>query len=182
MAINPDLGNCRRIGRDKAGVAVGQIQREEIRLLLSTADHNHRLAKICLGVAGGMCQRDALVAGGHRHLIADAIYAGDLDAIAALTVDWRVMAGNSPILQHYPKLWRAKGRLAALQQGTRTLPPAGGTGVVLAASCADRTLEQLAAFERERPVLRIDPANAGTGLPGALGQGVGPGPARTAQR
>lgn len=104
---------------------------------------------------------DALVAAGHRHLIADAIYAEDLDAIAALAVDWRVMTGNSPILEHYLTLWRAKGRLAAWQPGTRPIAPVGGAGVVLAGSCADRTLEQIAAFERERSVLRIDLATAG---------------------
>src|SRR5690606_4215797 len=36
----------------------------------------------------------------------------------------------------------------------------GGAGVVLAGSCADRTLEQLESFERVRPVLRIDIAKS----------------------
>src|SRR5690606_38855903 len=34
-----------------------------------------------------------------------------------------------------------------------------GPAVVLAGSCADRTREQLAAFELQRPVLRLDPVD-----------------------
>ena len=58
MAINPGLGNRSRIGPNKAGIAVRQIQRKEMRLLLNSADHNQGLAKIGLGMAGGMGQRD----------------------------------------------------------------------------------------------------------------------------
>jgi len=42
---------------------VGQIKREEVRLLLNATNHHHRLAKIRLGVTGGMSQR-------HKHLAA----------------------------------------------------------------------------------------------------------------
>ena len=57
MAINPGLGNRRRIGPNKAGIAVRQIQRKEMRLLLNSADHNQGLAKIRLGMARSMRQR-----------------------------------------------------------------------------------------------------------------------------
>lgn len=96
-----------------------------------------------------------LEAGGISHLIADAIYPEDLDAIAAFSVEWRVITGNSPIVRHLPGFWRKKGWLAPAA-GRQPLPPVNGAGVVLAGSCAERTLEQLAAFERQRPVYRLD--------------------------
>jgi uncharacterized protein YgbK (DUF1537 family) len=98
---------------------------------------------------------EALAAEGVRHLIVDAIHEEDLDAIASLTLDWKVMTGNSPIVQHYPALWRQR-RWVGEESRKRSLPAVNGAAVVLSGSCADRTLEQLAAFERERPVHRID--------------------------
>ena len=112
------------------------------------------------GNAAGLAAHVAeLQAQGFRHLVADAIYLEDLAALAALTVDWPLMTGNSPILQQYPTLWRERGWLAEEVERIK-LPPVGGAGVVLAGSVADRTLEQLDAFERERPVFRIDLATA----------------------
>ena len=58
MAINPGLGDRRRISPNKARIAVRQIQGEEMRLLLNPADHNHGFAEIRLGMAGGMGQWD----------------------------------------------------------------------------------------------------------------------------
>ncbi|MBZ9986937.1 four-carbon acid sugar kinase family protein [Mesorhizobium sp. BH1-1-5] len=98
---------------------------------------------------------DHLVAQGIRHVILDAIYAEDLAAVAALTVDWPLMTGNAPIIRHYPALWRERGWLDDAPP-KRPLPAVESPGVVLAGSCAERTLEQLAAFEQARPVHRID--------------------------
>src|SRR5690606_38576140 len=52
-----------------------------------------------------------------------------------------------------PRLWRR----SAQPVPPGPLPPVRGPAVVLAGSCADRTHEQLAAFEVLRPVLRLDP-------------------------
>jgi 3-dehydrotetronate 4-kinase len=101
---------------------------------------------------------EALRLEGVRHMIADAIYEDDIAAIAALTVDWPLMTGNAPIVRHYPPIWRERGWLDA-SPPKRPLPAVGGPGVVLSGSCAERTLEQLAAFEQERPVYRIDLAS-----------------------
>lgn len=128
----------------------------------------HRLVR-----AGGDALRhyaDDLAAQGIRHLIADAIYEEDLAAIAALTLKWKVMTGNSPVVQHYPPLWRRAGWLDG-ESRKQTLPAVAGAGVVLSGSCADRTLEQLAAFERERPVHRIDIANV-AGVEAAIGEAL----------
>jgi len=102
---------------------------------------------------------DAQAADGIRHLIADAIYPEDLQALAELTADWALMTGNAPIVQHFPRVWRARGWLDD-RSHRRRLAAVGGPGVVLAGSCAERTLEQLADFERGAPVLRIDLAAA----------------------
>ncbi|CDZ47791.1 3-oxo-tetronate kinase [Neorhizobium galegae] len=108
--------------------------------------------------AGGSVLEEALreqARRGARFFITDTIYNGDLDHIAALTLDWPLMTGNATIVQHYPALWRAKGLLAGVPH-RRSLSAVVGKGVVLSGSCAERTLEQLADFERSHPVLRLD--------------------------
>ena len=96
---------------------------------------------------------------GIRYFIADTIYDGDLDTLATLTCDWKLMTGNATIVQHYPDIWKARGLVGATRRppGLRAV---GGGGVVLAGSCAERTLEQLAEFEKSHPLLRIDLLNA----------------------
>lgn len=89
-----------------------------------------------------------------RYAIADAIYPQDLQTIARLTVDWPLMTGNSSVAEYYPALWHEKGLIEAA--APEPLPSIGGHAAVLAGSCAERTLEQLAAFARHRPVHYID--------------------------
>lgn len=101
-------------------------------------------------------QCNELVRLGIRHIIVDAICKDNLDAIAALTVDWKLMTGNAAIVQHYPTLWRERGWLTDETAPKCALPAIRGPAVVLAGSCAERTLEQIAAFARYRPVNHID--------------------------
>ncbi len=61
--IEGGAGNASGVGPNKACITEGQIQREEMRLLLHAADHHHRLAEVGLCVAGGMSQW-------HKHLAA----------------------------------------------------------------------------------------------------------------
>ena len=61
VAVHPGLGGRRRIGADEAGVAVRQVEGEEVRRLLDAADHHRRLAEVGLRMAGRMVQR-------HEHL------------------------------------------------------------------------------------------------------------------
>lgn len=105
--------------------------------------------------AGAEAMRAFLAAQDARYFIADTIYDDDLAALAELSLDWKLMTGNATIVQSYPALWRARGLVAAGEPLT-PLPAVGGKGVVLAGSCAERTLEQLAAFEQAHPVLRLD--------------------------
>jgi uncharacterized protein YgbK (DUF1537 family) len=87
--------------------------------------------------------------------IADAATPRDLEAIAELTVDWPLMTGNSSVAAYYPKLWRERG-LSDGEGSRATLPPVAGAGIVLAGSCAERTLRQLEIFGAHRPVRIID--------------------------
>jgi len=95
------------------------------------------------------------MAEGKQFFIIDSVTNDDLATIARLTRDWKVMTGNATIVQYYPPLWKALG-LVATDAAVTSLPPVRGGGMVLSGSCADRTLEQLAAFEAARPVLRLD--------------------------
>lgn len=56
VAIDPCLGRRRPIGSDETGVAVRQVEREEMRFLLDAANDHHGLAKIRLGMADGVRQ------------------------------------------------------------------------------------------------------------------------------
>ena len=92
---------------------------------------------------------------GVRYLVADAIYDGDLANLAVATQDCPLVTGNATIVPHYPPLWRASGHLPS-DRHPAALPAVDGKAIVLAGSCAERTREQLAAFEADHPVLRID--------------------------
>ena len=54
VAIDPSLGHRRWVGAHKTGIAVRQIQREEVRLLRHAANHHHRFAEIRLRVTSSM--------------------------------------------------------------------------------------------------------------------------------
>ena len=61
VTVHPGLGGGRRIGPDEAGVAVRQVEGEEMRRLLDPADEHARFAEIGLSVPRRMVQR-------HEHL------------------------------------------------------------------------------------------------------------------
>ena len=61
MPVDPRLGRRRRVGPHIAGVAVRQIEDEEVRLARHTPDHRTRLAEVRLPMARRMDQR-------HEHL------------------------------------------------------------------------------------------------------------------
>jgi len=61
VTVHPGLGGRRRIGAHEAGVAVRQVEGEEMRRLLDPADEHAGLAEIGLRMAGRVMQR-------HEHL------------------------------------------------------------------------------------------------------------------
>jgi uncharacterized protein YgbK (DUF1537 family) len=106
---------------------------------------------------------DALRRDGIAYAIADATEPEDLRALAALTWEWPLMTGNSSIAAYYPGLWREHGLLPERATAPE-LPAVKGPGVVLAGSCAERSIEQLHAFAQQRPVYWIDIERAAEGL------------------
>ena len=95
----------------------------------------------------------ALKRAGIGYAICDATTEDDLKTLAAATVDWPLMTGGSSVAVYYPQLWRERGEIGAREEPA--LPDVRGPGAVLAGSCAERTEEQLQAFGRHRPVLRL---------------------------
>jgi uncharacterized protein YgbK (DUF1537 family) len=93
--------------------------------------------------------------------IADAATPEDLNGIAELTVDWPLMTGNSSVAAYYPNLWERLG-LTKRSADRGLLPGVSGLGVVLAGSCAERTLRQLEIFAADRPVRFVDVTDAST--------------------
>jgi len=92
---------------------------------------------------------------GIQHVIADAILPEDLAALAEFAADWPLLTGNSSIAEYLPQVWERRG-WCQLKDTAAEPAPVSGPGVVLAGSCAERTLEQLAAFAKSYPVLWID--------------------------
>lgn len=98
---------------------------------------------------------DQLIDSGIGFAIADAAEPEDLAAIAELTWNWPLMTGNSSVAAYFPPLWRRHGWLRG-NRAAPGLPPVSGAGVVLAGSCAERSIEQLRIFGCERPVYWVD--------------------------
>lgn len=115
------------------------------------------------GLAALQATADGLRREGVPYAIADATEPEDLKVLADLTCDWPLMTGNSSIAAYYPALWRQHGWLEGARTAT-ILPALQGAGAVLAGSCAGRTIEQLRAFEQQRPVWWIDVQRAIDGV------------------
>jgi hypothetical protein len=107
VAVDPGLGGRRRIGADEAGVALRQVEGEEMRRLLDAADEHCRFAEIGLRVAGRVVQR-------HEHLAAATPMLADVvlhDGVAA----------GEPMLVSQP-LEHPLGRVALLGALAEILP------------------------------------------------------------
>ena len=101
MPVDPRLGRRRRVGPHIAGVAVRQIEDEEVRLARHTPDHRTRLAEVRLPMAGRMDQR-------HEHLPTPAV------VLAHIVLHDRVAAAE-PVLGAKP-VEDTLGRVALLAQ------------------------------------------------------------------
>lgn len=88
-------------------------------------------------------------------LIADAVDDADVNKLAALTREWKVVTGADSLA---PAVMaeRRRGLPPQPKSARRLLPPAEGHAAVLVGSCAEATRAQLEAFERDHPVWKID--------------------------
>ncbi|QUW17842.1 3-oxo-tetronate kinase [Agrococcus sp. Marseille-Q4369] len=91
---------------------------------------------------------DEAAAAGTRHLIVDATSEGDLDVVAAAL-------GGAPLVAGSAGLVGALARRIGADSETPAGPPAGRTALI-AGSCSERTLEQIARFrDAGHPAHRI---------------------------
>ncbi len=84
--------------------------------------------------------------------IVDSVFERDLEAVGEAAARGRISTGASGLGLG---LARALGRNATA--GAAALEPVGGLAAILAGSCSQATLEQIAAAEPDMPVLRLDP-------------------------
>ena len=91
----------------------------------------------------------------HRFFIADAVDAGDVGQLAALTRHWKVVTGADSLV---PAMMadRREGLEPQPGSGRLLLPPASGHEALLVGSCAETTRTQLQRFEEHHPVWHID--------------------------
>ena len=98
--------------------------------------------------------RAELTAQGYGTAIVDAVFERDLEALGAAAAESAFSVGASGLGLGLARAL-ARGRSAASHAAT--LDAVGGSAAILAGSCSQATLEQIAAVESEIPVLRLSP-------------------------
>jgi uncharacterized protein YgbK (DUF1537 family) len=96
-------------------------------------------------------------ADGTRHLIVDAVADEDLVAIGLGSADLRLITGGSGLALGLPELFARQGMLGRRDDAAH-LPHTSGPAVVLAGSCSQATLEQVAWMRERRPAFALDTA------------------------
>ncbi len=120
-----------------------------------------RVGSLPLGVvrSGARALRAAmarLAGAGVRIAVADAVDDADLARLGAACTDLPLVTGASGIAQGLPAAWRRRGLLGVRPAAAR-LPRARGHAAVLAGSCSEATLRQIAAWRSAgRPALALD--------------------------
>jgi uncharacterized protein YgbK (DUF1537 family) len=91
-------------------------------------------------------------------VIADAVFASDLETIGAVALEHRVSVGASGIGLGLARALVASGRSKSqAASGAIADTPVGGPAACLAGSCSQATLLQVAKAEQVMPVLHLDP-------------------------
>ena len=96
-----------------------------------------------------------LRADGVRHAIVDAINDRDLMKIGAACADLALVTGGSGVALGLPENFRKSGRLRVNKKAA-ALPKAKGSAAVLAGSCSEATLGQIAAMKADHPWFYLD--------------------------
>ncbi len=94
---------------------------------------------------------------GFGAVIADAVFARDLETIGAVALDHRVSVGASGIGLGLARALVASGRAISNTAIADSDAPVGGPAACLAGSCSQATLLQIANAQANMPVLHIDP-------------------------
>lgn len=91
-------------------------------------------------------------------VIADAVFASDLETIGAVALEHRLSVGASGIGLGLARALVASGRSKSqAASGVIADTPVGGPAACLAGSCSQATLLQVARAEQVMPVLHLDP-------------------------
>jgi 3-dehydrotetronate 4-kinase len=98
--------------------------------------------------------RAELTAQGYGTAIVDAVFERDLEALGDAAAESAFSVGASGLGLG---LARALARGRSTASHAATLDAVGGSAAILAGSCSQATLEQIAAVESEIPVLRLSP-------------------------
>jgi uncharacterized protein YgbK (DUF1537 family) len=117
---------------------------------------------VCSGEAAIRNAMSRLQAEGVRYAIIDAVDAEHLESIGAACDTLRLVTGASGVARGLPANFVRQGLLSAAK-GAETLPRIGGYTAVLAGSCSEATLAQVAEMGRRAPALAIDPRLAAAG-------------------
>lgn len=96
-----------------------------------------------------------LRAAGVRHAVVDALSDRHLDAIGYACAELKLVTGGSGVALGLPENFRRQGLLP--KRKADALPEIGGLAAVLAGSCSQATLGQVAHMAERRPAFRIDP-------------------------
>lgn len=119
------------------------------------------------GAAVLRARLDALAEERVAHVIVDAVSDADLTVIAEACADMPFLTGGSALAAPLPRLWAARGLIAA--DGTPPAPPAVGPGaIILSGSCSAMTRAQVAAhLGAGGAALKLDPLALAAEGPGA---------------
>ncbi|MGK9171166.1 four-carbon acid sugar kinase family protein [Inquilinus limosus] len=101
-------------------------------------------------------------------VIADAVLDRHLETLGVVALDQPVSTGASGLGLGIARALVAAGRITAKGAGEAPAPT-GGPAAILAGSCSQATLGQIAAAERTMPTLRLDPEALATD-PGEVGR------------
>jgi uncharacterized protein YgbK (DUF1537 family) len=94
---------------------------------------------------------------GFGAVIADAVFASDLETIGTVARDHRVSIGASGLGLGLARALVASGQAGSNAPDTTSEAPVGGPAACLAGSCSQATLQQIASAEADMPVLHLDP-------------------------
>ncbi|MGF6230014.1 uncharacterized protein YgbK (DUF1537 family) [Inquilinus ginsengisoli] len=111
-----------------------------------------------------------LAAEGAGAVIADAVLDRHLETLGVAALDQPISTGASGLGLGLARALVAAGRITAAG-GIQAPAPIGGPAAILAGSCSQATLGQIAAAERSMPVLRLDP-EALAGDPAEIGRAL----------
>jgi 3-dehydrotetronate 4-kinase len=117
------------------------------------------LATVTKGSDAVRARLGELAAQGFAAAIVDAVFDPDLETIGRVALDHRLSVGASGIGLGLARALVAAGDRSA-SSSAEAMAGVGGPAAILAGSCSQATLGQIAAAEKIMPVLRLDPEAA----------------------